>query len=119
MFDHVKRWVVRVARAAPIALAICATIACGGDADAFVTIEGRVVDAATSDPIDSAIVLLISREQGTGSVFTAPDGSFTMISIEKGRTSMRVSKEGYDPFDTVFAALDHDVLDLTIELNRH
>ena len=62
--------------------------------DATGTIRGRVLDAASQQPLSSVNVLLVGTTQGA---VTQSDGSYLIINVTPGAHSVRVSRIGYSP----------------------
>jgi iron complex outermembrane receptor protein len=56
-------------------------------------LTGRVVDAATGEALPGSTVLFDDLKQGTA---TGPDGSFSFISLPRGRFTVQVRSLGYN-----------------------
>ncbi|MBC7287663.1 MAG: carboxypeptidase regulatory-like domain-containing protein [Armatimonadetes bacterium] len=59
-----------------------------------VTVGGKVVDLATQQPIPGATVVI-----GDAKTTTAADGSFVFENVRVGSVVLRVTAEGYDPYE--------------------
>lgn len=56
------------------------------------TLEGRVTEVGTGNPVGDAAISIVGTNRGT---FTGPDGAFRIGSLRPGELSVRVSRLGY------------------------
>jgi TonB-linked SusC/RagA family outer membrane protein len=56
------------------------------------TIEGRVTEVGTGNPVPDAAVTIVGTNRGA---FTGPDGNFRLGSVRPGELSVRISRLGY------------------------
>ena len=77
--------------ALPALLMLCS---CGNDyaLDIYGSIEGRITEASTGDPVNAAQVTLLP---GSKSVQTSSDGVFQFKGLDEGKYTVSVQKEGY------------------------
>jgi hypothetical protein len=76
-----------------------------------VTVQGRVIDLITRDPIKEASVEIGSQ----AAVSTRADGSFEVVEVPVGEQLVKVTAENYDPFSRTVSVLP-GMADLQIEL---
>lgn len=69
-----------------------------GAQDASGTIRGRVLDAASQQPLSSVNVVLVGTTRGAVS---QPDGSYLLVNVPAGPQSVRASRIGYAPITQV------------------
>ena len=62
--------------------------------DATGTIRGRVLDAASQQPLSSVNVILVGTTRGA---VTQNDGSYLLINVTAGTQTVRASRIGYSP----------------------
>jgi hypothetical protein len=87
-----------------IAVLLAATIAAAPRAAPSGLILGRVVDAATGQPIASAVVRLSSGGPPTGAgVLTGADGRFVFSPVPAGQFTLTTERPGY--FDSAYGKL--------------
>jgi iron complex outermembrane receptor protein len=65
-----------------------------GAQDATGTIRGRVVDAASQQPLSSVNVVIVGTTRGA---VTQADGSYLLVNIPAGTQTVRASRIGYTP----------------------
>jgi TonB-linked SusC/RagA family outer membrane protein len=56
------------------------------------TLEGRVTEVGTGNPVPDAAVTIVGTNRG---VFTGPDGNYRLGNVRPGELSVRVSRLGY------------------------
>lgn len=79
------------------------------------SINGRVIDAKTNEPIIGANVVIKGTTSGSSSDL---DGNFTLASIPKGDLTVTVSYVSYKPFEQTFFVSDENKLFLEIKLQE-
>jgi len=62
--------------------------------DATGTVRGRVVDAASQQPLASANVVVVGTTKGA---VTQTDGSYIVVNVPTGQQTVRVSRIGFTP----------------------
>jgi len=81
-------------------------------------ISGKVVSAETGMAVSSAIVTLISQEEPLGAVRTNLAGNFSFISLDPGRYTLRVRKNGFDDFFKEVVVNDNFTVRIQIPFKR-
>ncbi len=75
------------------------------------TVQGRVIDLITRDPVEGASVEVGSQT----AVLTRADGSFEVTEVPVGERVIKVTAQDYDPFSRTISVLP-GMADLQIEL---
>ena len=80
-----------------IALALTASIllwSCGNDytLDVYGSIEGKVTDISTGEPIRAAEVTLLPSSR---TIQTSDDGTFSFTGLDEGKYTVSAQKDGY------------------------
>lgn len=67
---------------------------CGNDytLDIYGTIEGKVTDVTTGDPLNAAQVTLVPTAK---TIQTGNDGTFVFSDLDEGQYTVSVQKDGY------------------------
>lgn len=101
---------------AGIGLIIIALSGCGGEADNWITVSGKVVDVQTQQPIASAWLAL--DDTLTSSRFTVTDtsGIFYFPLLPFSQFSLYAGKDGYVPGKLDLTYHGNDISDLIFEL---
>jgi hypothetical protein len=75
-------------------------------------VYGTVSDAATGDPLDAARVEIDHRNG-----LTAPNGAYYIAGVEGGVHTLRVTKEGYAPYETQID-VNEELVSFKVKLQR-
>jgi hypothetical protein len=70
--------------------------------DATGTVRGRVLDAASQQPLSSANVVIVGTSRGS---VTQADGSYLIASVPVGPQTVRVSRIGFSPATQVVSVV--------------
>lgn len=79
------------------------------------TIAGRVVDAATQEPLPGATVVLAGTTAGTA---TGPSGTFTLIEVPVDTHTVRVSLVGFEPVSRAVEVREGERVVLEVALSE-
>lgn len=60
--------------------------------DIYGTINGKVTDTSTGEPLNAAVVTLVP---GSATIQTTTDGTFSFSGLEEGQYTVSVQKDGY------------------------
>ncbi|HEU4884248.1 MAG TPA: carboxypeptidase-like regulatory domain-containing protein [Longimicrobium sp.] len=80
------------------------------------TVQGRVVDGATQQPVAGAMVLLEDAQGEAGAAFSEADGSFRVTAPAAGEFRLTVDKPGYEILSTSLRLADAQVLQMDARL---
>jgi hypothetical protein len=75
-------------------------------------VYGTVHDAATGDPVDAARIDIDHRNG-----LTAPNGAYYISGVAEGVHSLRVTKEGYAPYETTIDVTE-EIVSFKVRLTR-
>ena len=103
-----SRFILRIYPRTGRVLGLCLLVCTSADSQSVLT--GRVSDAESGKPLESANVFLSSTTIGTG---TSPDGTYRLVNVPSGVLLLVASRVGYT-LSTVDSRLQflHEVRDL-------
>lgn len=85
---------------------------CTGVSGQRVTISGKVVDAATQQPISQ--ISVSEKNTNTGTI-TSTEGSYTLL-LNKGKISIEIAGTQYETFKTSFELKSDTTLNVSLKL---
>ena len=80
------------------------------------TIEGKIIDKHSGEPVSFASVAIVGSNAAT---MSNDDGDFTLKGKLTGRHTLKVSMVGYDPFETTVDLNDNRPINLTVSLREN
>ena len=80
------------------------------------TIEGKIIDKHSGEPVSFASVAIVGSNAAT---MSNDDGDFTLKGKLTGRHTLKVSMVGYDPFETTIDLNDNRPINLTVSLREN
>ena len=79
-------------------------------------IHGTVIDPTTSSLLEGATITLVNHDDQYSTVSTYSDDAVFHRPVKGGTYTLRVTKRGYEPYETQVTVADYETVDVNVEL---